>query len=71
MARRIFGRFSPHVGERLAEREGLSVAHVCGAKKFAVESDTPNVVRAILKPMCRAPEANVVDDIRDLMHDKY
>lgn len=34
LARRIFGKFSPHVGECLAEREGLSLAHVCGAKKF-------------------------------------
>lgn len=52
LARRIFGKFSPHVGKCLAEREGLSLAHVCGAKKFMVESDALNVVRAIQKPMC-------------------
>lgn len=33
-----------------------------------MESDALNVVRAGLqKPMCQAPEANVVDGIRDLM----
>ena len=32
-----------------------------------VESNASNVVKAIRKPICRAPEANVVDDIRDLM----
>ncbi|GMN47590.1 hypothetical protein TIFTF001_016759 [Ficus carica] len=67
LARRIFGKLSPHVGECLAVRVGMFLANWCGFKKFVVESDASNVVKAIQKPMCRAPEANVVDDIRDLM----
>lgn len=67
LARKIFGKFSPHVGECLALREGLSLAHACDTKKFVVKSDALNMVRAIQKPLCRVLEANIIDDIQDLM----
>ncbi|GMN53123.1 hypothetical protein TIFTF001_022268 [Ficus carica] len=47
LARRIFGKFSPHVGDCLAVRDGLSLAHACGTKKFVVKLNVLNVVRTI------------------------
>ena len=35
--RRIFGKFSPHVGECLAVREGLCLAHLCGFQNLCAE----------------------------------
>ncbi|GMN66762.1 hypothetical protein TIFTF001_035828 [Ficus carica] len=67
LSRRIFGKFSPHVGECLAVREGLCLAHLCGFQNFMVESDALNAVGAIQRPLCRALESNVVADIREML----
>ncbi|GMN42308.1 hypothetical protein TIFTF001_011520 [Ficus carica] len=62
---RIFGKFSPQIGECLAVREGVRLAKFLGLDNWVVESDTLNTVSAIQNPVAEAPEANLVEDIRD------
>ncbi|GMN19741.1 hypothetical protein TIFTF001_039884 [Ficus carica] len=65
LSRRIFGKFSPHLGECLAVREGVFLANFLKLDNWVVESDAMNAVRAIQNPVAEAPEANIVEDIRD------
>ena len=65
LSRRIFGKFSPHLGECLAVREGVFLANFLKLDNWVVESDAVNAVRAIQNPVAEAPEANIVEDIRD------
>ncbi|GMN52832.1 hypothetical protein TIFTF001_021965 [Ficus carica] len=65
LSRRIFGKFSPHLGECLAVREGVCLANFLRLDNWVVESDALNTVSAIQNPVAEAPEANIVEDIRD------
>ena len=65
LARRIFGKFSPHLGECLAVRKGVCLANFLRLDNWVVESDALNTVSAIQNPVAEAPEANIVEDIRD------
>ena len=65
LTRRIFGKFSPHIGECLAVREGVCLAKFLGLDNWVVESDALNTVSAIQNLVAEAPEANIVEDIRD------
>ncbi|GMN72217.1 hypothetical protein TIFTF001_055608 [Ficus carica] len=55
LTRRIFGKFSPHIGECLAVREGVCLAKFLGLDNWAVESDALNTVSAIQNPVPEAP----------------
>ncbi|GMN45720.1 hypothetical protein TIFTF001_014908 [Ficus carica] len=65
LTRRIFGKFSPHIGECLAVREGVCLAKFLGLDNWVVESDALNTVSAIQNSVAEAPKANIVEDIRD------
>lgn len=54
---RVTGSFSVHVAECLAVKEGTRLAALCGHRKWVIESDAINVVRSVMKPAARAPEA--------------
>ena len=60
---RIFGKFSPHLGERLELREGVVFARACGLMNWVLESDALNAVNTV-----RAPDANIVVDRHDITH---
>ncbi|GMN40602.1 hypothetical protein TIFTF001_009828 [Ficus carica] len=67
LSRRIFGKFSPHLGECLAVREGVCLANFLRLDNWVVESDALNTVSAIQNPVAEAPETNIVEDIRDYL----
>ncbi|GMN67137.1 hypothetical protein TIFTF001_036205 [Ficus carica] len=51
MAGRVFGCFSPFLGECIAVREGAFFAQMGGLDDWTIESDVVNVVRAIQSPV--------------------
>lgn len=63
LSRRIFGSFSPHVGECLAVREGVWMALSLGVSQWSIESDAINVVQSVLNANDQSMEANIIDDI--------
>ena len=67
LSRRIFGKFSPHLGECLAVREGVCLANFLRLDNWVVESDALNAISAIQNPVAEAPEANIAEDIRDFL----
>ena len=60
----IWGSFSPHIAEALGTREGILLAQCCGLEHWILESDAVNVIWAIQWPSSRAPESNVIADIK-------
>ncbi|EXB60957.1 Importin subunit alpha [Morus notabilis] len=61
---RIPGRFSPHVAECMAVREGALFAVSNGFSEWVIESDVINAVQKVQTPSDRASEAGVIQDIR-------
>ncbi|GMN37325.1 hypothetical protein TIFTF001_006717 [Ficus carica] len=55
LASKIFGKFSPLIGECLAVREGVCLANFFGLDNWLVESDALNTVSAIQNPVAGAP----------------
>ncbi|GMN57985.1 hypothetical protein TIFTF001_027083 [Ficus carica] len=64
---RVQGSFPPFLAGCLAAREGTRLVASCGFQNWVLESGAVNVVKAILSPASSAPEASVIDDIREVI----
>ncbi|EXC20541.1 hypothetical protein L484_027095 [Morus notabilis] len=67
LLRNIDGRFSPSVGECLAVRERARFALVRGDEVWSAETDARMCTNAVQSMDLRAPEANVIENIRDVI----
>lgn len=67
MARCMIGSFTPHIAECMAVREGVWFARAGGFPRWVVETDAINVARAVFSPSSLSVEANVLEDIHELL----
>ncbi|XP_024019889.1 uncharacterized protein LOC112091171 [Morus notabilis] len=63
---KFLGRFSPHMAECIAIREGTMLARNLGFEKWVVELDAINAVNVVHSPPVRALEAGLRDSSRSL-----
>lgn len=63
----ISGRFSPHIAECLAIKEGVKLAQAQGFSARLVESNAFNVVVVVRSPPNQALGANIVQDIKTVL----
>ncbi|GMN48714.1 hypothetical protein TIFTF001_017883 [Ficus carica] len=67
VARQMFGTFSPYFGECMAVREDVWFAQSRGFSSWIVETDVLNIVHVIDDSAHRSVEANVIDDVCDVL----
>lgn len=67
MARRMIGSFTPHIAACMAVREGVWFARARGFLRWVVETDAINIACAVFPPSSLSVEANVLEDIHELL----
>lgn len=67
VTRLMFGTISPYLGGCMAVREDVWFARSLGFFSWIVETDALNIVHAINDPAHRSMEANVIDDMRNVL----
>ncbi|PKA46480.1 hypothetical protein AXF42_Ash012613 [Apostasia shenzhenica] len=66
-SKRLSGHFAPNLAECMTIKVGTELVKECNLKNWSIESDAINVINTITNPAPLAPEAHIIEDIKEGM----
>ncbi|PKA61087.1 hypothetical protein AXF42_Ash005983 [Apostasia shenzhenica] len=66
-SKRLLDRFAPHLAECMAIKVRSELVKECNLKKWSIESDAVNIINTITNSAPLAPEAHIIEDIKEEM----
>ncbi|PKA59017.1 hypothetical protein AXF42_Ash001110 [Apostasia shenzhenica] len=67
IAERLHGHFAHYLAECMAIKVGTELVQECNLKNWIIESNAVNVINTIINLASLAPEAHIIEDIREWM----